>query len=161
MISLDLSEVIYSARFNRGPSSKAVQAAPIVHAARSPSAGGPAGRVVGLRVGRGTDEGGGVEEHACRAVLDVVVAGDVAVDVLAVVAGVREEEGAGGQGLRGAGVGDVEGCHGGAVELVQRVGHAGVGLVVPHVMRDAGLEPRPAPHVALDVPVRYKISYLG
>jgi len=49
---------------------------------------------VGLGVPGGADEDAGVEVLVGRAGLDVVVAGDVAVDVLAVVAGVGEEVGA-------------------------------------------------------------------
>ena len=103
-----------------------------------------AGRVVSLGVGGAADEGGRVKEHAGGTHLDVVVAGDVAVDVLVVVAGVWEEEGTSGQGLRRAGVRHLEGCYCCFVKLVQSVWHARVGAVVPDVIGYAVLQPRPS-----------------
>ena len=113
----------------------------------------PTSGIVRLLVRSQTDRGGGVEEHAWDAALNVVVSGDVAVDVLGVVARVREEVLAVAEGLRRAGVDHFKGGHGGGVELVQVVGYAGVGWVVPHVVGQAVLQPRPAPHVTLHVPV--------
>jgi len=111
-----------------------------------------AGRQIRLSVGRHADIGSRIVVLVSRTILDEVVAGNVAVDVLLVITGVRVEVDTSRQGSWSARVHhhDTGGSDGGAVKLVESVRDTGVGEVIPDVVGVAVLQPSPAPHVTLD-----------